>query len=61
MHNLLEFEQIDPERDLRLPQNIMSLLILVQMITFKACRQKKLNPILRECHHNWLHFYRVLN
>ncbi|OPZ94621.1 MAG: Modification methylase PvuII [Firmicutes bacterium ADurb.Bin419] len=45
MHNLLEFEQIDPERDLRLPQNIMSFANTSSNDYFlKACRQKEIKP-----------------
>lgn len=45
MHNLLEFEQIDPEREVRLPQNIMSFANTSSNDYFlKTCREKGIRP-----------------
>jgi site-specific DNA-methyltransferase (cytosine-N4-specific) len=45
MHNLVELEQIDPKRDVRLPQNVFSMANTVSNDYFlNVCREKEITP-----------------
>jgi site-specific DNA-methyltransferase (cytosine-N4-specific) len=45
MHNLIELDQLDPEREIRLPRNVMSLANTISNDYFlNECRRKNIQP-----------------
>jgi site-specific DNA-methyltransferase (cytosine-N4-specific) len=57
-HNLFEFEEIDPSRNVRLPHNVLSFSNTTSNdYYFKRCRQEKISPHPARMHGGLINFF----